>query len=330
MSDVNLRGLPAVTDEVISAIFSTTFQLRSLDVSHCRQVTGDAVTTVANPVRSLRKLGISRIGKLTDSNIAALSSIFPNLQQLDVSGSALLTDSAFAGFTLWTEDCTAPCVAIVPALVGRRGNDQVHFERRLTALTHLNVSDCPLLTDATFFHLAYATPDLLCLEVSGMGRSLRDEGLVAFFRSTPYIQKVDLEGAFEITDKVLNALTPPSDANALETWPGQHLEHLVISYAVHISDGALLALITRCAKLRVLVADNTRVSDAVVRSFVATVRSRLVFGAEIVCVDCRGLSRGLVEDLASAIRPRRGVKGWLWASQRYFDTHRVRLFFFKP
>jgi F-box/leucine-rich repeat protein 2/20 len=155
------------------------------------------------------------------------------------------------------------------------------------------------------------------LELGGIGEELSDEGLIRLLNTTPMIRRLDLEDADHITDAVLSALTPgPSDTTKdTSTEPGHALEHLVVSYAIGITDGALLALIERCTRLKVLEADNTRIGPSVLHRFCELQRA----DSKIVVVDCRSVTEMVVKELAPKVRPRKGWRGWDARKLRFLD-----------
>ena len=63
---------------------------------------------------------------------------------------------------------------------------------------------------------------------------MRDEGLIRLLSTTPYIRRLDLEDAFDITDDVLTAITPATEnilPKADVKQPGHVLQHLNVSSA---------------------------------------------------------------------------------------------------
>jgi F-box/leucine-rich repeat protein 2/20 len=159
-------------------------------------------------------------------------------------------------------------------------------------------------------------------EVAGIGQDMRDDGLARLFRTTPLIRKIDLEEANEITDEILIALTP-DDVNADDSkqiQPGSQLEHISLSYAIQITNDALLGLIRNCPKLVSLEVDNTRISGAAVKEFVRTCRRKQARDAEIVAIDARGVGEGTVKELSGSTRTRKGWRGWEAQKLNYLDA----------
>ena len=90
--------------------------------------------------------------------------------------------------------------------------------------------------------------------------------------------------------------TPASTGVAPE--PGHALEHLILSYA-NVESEALAELIRACPRLRLLEADNTRLTGLVLREFVQRARERRRRDAKIVAVDCRSVVEHTVRELAT-------------------------------
>ena len=146
--------------------------------------------------------------------------------------------------------------------------------------------------------------------------------------TTPYIRRVDLEDASEISDAVLAALTPRVDENPAPQrrgapppppQPGHALEHLIISSAADVTNEALLDLVRNCTRLRVLEADGTRMNSAVLREFVQLSRKRKTVDAYVAAIDCRGIGEHTVKELTAHTRPRLGWRAWEARDLKYLD-----------
>jgi F-box and leucine-rich repeat protein 2/20 len=95
-----------------------------------------------------------------------------------------------------------------------------------------------------------------------MNTRLHDDGLLALLPTVPRLAKLDLEEATEITNDVLEALTPSareeSDIQEVvkdEEETGSRLDHLIISFAGRLTSEAIQRLIEGCPRLRILEAD---------------------------------------------------------------------------
>jgi len=199
----------------------------------------------------------------------------------------------------------------------------------VTRLRHLVLSSCLFLTDTACSNLAFSVPKLEFLELAGMKAGLGDGGLVRLLSTTPYIRRLDLEDATDITDDVLTAITPhrvpmenisPQAGAREDKQPGHVLQQLNISFATNINDVALLALIRNCPCLTVLEADSTRMSSVVLKEFIYLSRQRKAINAKIVAIDCRGIGESLVKEMSPMTRPRLGWRAYGARKLMYLDS----------
>lgn len=275
----------------------------------------------------LKQLRLSGLRKVTDETMRTLGRAAPALEVLDLSYARDLHNSAIEALVACTEeDAQSLEVAqLTPREAGRDPADPGRYWRRITRLRHLNLSYCALLTDHACSHLAYAVPKLEFLELAGLGPEMRDTGLVRLLNTTPLIRRLDLEDATEVSDEVLEALTPSTpmqqplftpSPSAPE--PGHALEHLIVSYA-NVESEALSALIRACPRLRILEADNTRMTGIALKEFVHAARERKIQDAKVVAVDCRSVGEFSVKEVAGVSRPRMGWVSWHARKLGYLD-----------
>lgn len=349
---------------------STRSPLKELRLSGLKRVSEWTLAAIAHAFPSLEVLDLSYASSLTDtclerfvewnadghkeSRLSSVSSETQGKRRREISVD---------------DDLLPQYVELTSSQMGFDPVDRTTYKRRITRLRHLNLSHCSSLTDAACAHLAYAVPRLEFLELAGVGPALEDRGIVRLLQSTPYLRKLDLEDASRIGDDVLAALSPPpppplplrnlsndNTPTAPITIPGQiprphlspaassysprpvhtgeHLEHLIVSYAALLSPEALTRLIQSCPKLHKLEVDNTRLTDTGVRAFMDAQRARnetssgkgksAVSGEAgiLVAIDCASVGRGLVDDLAAegVTRPRAGWRGWDARTFGYADA----------
>ncbi|KAG8889343.1 hypothetical protein FRB98_004627 [Tulasnella sp. 332] len=335
------------------------------------------------PARRFPKLRDLRLGglkRITGQTMFSIGWGIPDLEVLDISGTKTLTDEDLGVFVKWDDrfDDTSVLLSQTSTSLVRSRDAATHLQnvqpyeqimltsrqmgfnplsadkyfKRLTRLRHLSISSCPLITDMAAGHIAFAVPRLKFLEMGGIGAGVRDLGLVMLLETTPFITRVDLEDAIEITDAVLSVLTPPPPPPRMDQRrrdvdlasgrtkaavvvklpnPGELLEQIVLSYAGHLTDAALLSMINSCTKLKVMEVDNTRASDVVVKEFVKACRRRQIEGAEVVAVDCRNVTKSVVSEgtgLTTAAlyvtRNRRGYRAWEARALGYYDERDKR------
>lgn len=356
LSDLNLTGCNALTTQALhnlvihspflrslcvkglNAVDNTTFDvlalcphLTSLNMSRCCNINGGGLHRYANAVLgrhgqlALRELRLCGLEGIYDEVLGVLGRAAPSLEILDLSYSRSLHNSALEAFVTCTdEEKSTESVVLTAREAGRDTRDNGRYRRRITKLRHLSLSNCKLLTDIACSNLAYALPRLELLELAGIGTAMKDEGLVRLLETTPHLRKLDLEDDTDITDAVLSALTPSplAGSGSGSTQPlqtGQVLEHLVVSFAVSISNEAFLSLIRNCPRLRVLEADSTSISGAVLKEFVSQAHEQNVSDATLVAIDCRAVGEGSITDVAAITRPRKGWRAWDARKLAYLD-----------
>ncbi|KAF8167417.1 hypothetical protein B0H34DRAFT_644984 [Crassisporium funariophilum] len=336
-----VKGLEAVTNTTCDIIANFCQRLMVLNISRCSNMdaTGVRALAVASAARGehlpLKELRMSGLRHVTDSMMMALGRAAPYLEILDLGYIRHLHNSAIEAFVACDgydeyTDLGVETVVVTARDLGRESNDSGKFRRRVTRLRHLVLSNCILLTDTVCSNLAYSVPKLEYLELAGIGADLKDGGLIRLLSLTPFIRRIDLEDATDITDALLATITPytepaspessPSTDAPAPKQPGHALQQLNISYAGNVTDEALLALIRKCTKLTVLEADNTRMGSAVLREFVRLSRHRKASNTKIVAIDCRGIGESLVKELSPMTRPRQGWREYGARKLLYLDA----------
>ncbi|CAA7268101.1 unnamed protein product [Cyclocybe aegerita] len=348
-----VKGLGAVTNTTCDIISNFCPNIVSLNMSQCHSMDAEGIRSLAvaallrREYLQLKELRVSGLKHVTDKMMRALGRAAPYLEVLDLSYSRQLHNSALDEFVACDEsmdsiDLGVETIVVSARDLGRETSDTVapRFKRRVTRLRHLNISFCILLTDNACANLAHSVPKLEFFEMAGIGPDLRDAGLVRLLEQTPYIRRLDLEDASEITDAVISTVTPyvdeeddtNDDANRRseadsstkknsvdDKQPGHVLQHLNISHATNITDATLLGLVRNCTTLTVLEADNTRMGANVLKEFVRLSRQRKALNAKIVAIDCRGISESLVKELSPSIRPRLGWRAYEARKLHYLD-----------
>ena len=336
LQTLNVKGLSAVSNTTCDILAIYCPLMTSLNMSRCPNIDADGIRCMASTALRkgshlrLKSLRISGLKNVSDSMMSVLGKAAPYLEVLDLSYSRQLHNSAIEAFVTCDPNDTAEVLGVeINTLgareVGRENGNRDYYRRRVTRLRHLSLSCCILLTDMACSNLAHSVPRLEFFEMAGINSDLKDDGLIRLFRTTPHIRRIDLEDASDITDGLLEAITPYVDSDesrAAEATPkpGQVLEHIILSHASQVSDEALLSLIGNCPRLKCLEADNTRMGPAVLREFVQSARERNSSNAKIVAVDCRGVSDSLVKELSESIRPRMGWRSHAARKLMYLDA----------
>ncbi|KIK70535.1 hypothetical protein GYMLUDRAFT_150312 [Collybiopsis luxurians FD-317 M1] len=323
LQQVCFRGLQSVTNTTCDIIAMYCSRITKLDLNRCHSMDAEGLKRMMAALKArgqllqLTELRISGLRNIDDEMMALLGQVAPFLEVLDLSYARQLHNSALDAFvSVCDSNLAYESVLLTAREIGRgQASDCNRYRRRVTRLRHVSLSSCILLTDIACSHLAHAVPRLELLELGGIGEELGDDGLIRLLKTTPMIRRLDLEDATEITDAVLNAVTPGQGDQTIELEPGHALEHLIISYATDITDNGLLTLIRNCPRLQVLEADNTRMGPSVLQQFCELQRPH----SKIVAVDCRSITESLVKDLAPLVRPRRGWRGWDARKLRFLD-----------
>ena len=335
LRSLNVKGLQAVTNTTFGVLVFCS-HLTSLNMSRCVNIDGDGVcafgaAVIARGARlALKELWLCGLSMVDDNMLATLGKAAPHLEVLDLSYCRSLHNSALEAFVACDEDdekAFGETLSLTSRQAGRDPRDSRRYVRRVTALRHLSLSNCIMLTDTACSNLAYSVPRLEFLELAGIGQTLKDDGLVRLLDTTPFIRKLDLEDASDITDAVLEVLTPEpaieegstSSKKPEPPQPGHALEHLTVSGATNLSNDAFRALVRGCPKLRVLEADSTSISGTVLKDFVRQVCERGINDAELVVVDCRSVGERAVKDVVVNTRPRKGWRSWEARKLGYLD-----------
>ncbi|KIL01060.1 hypothetical protein PAXRUDRAFT_128539 [Paxillus rubicundulus Ve08.2h10] len=338
---LDVKGLQAVTNTTFD-VLAFCSHLTSLNMSRCMNIDGEGVRAFGAAFMArgasllLKELRLCGLADIDDAVLATLGRVAPHLEVLDLSYCPSLHNSALGAFVSCTDEekVDTKTVSLTSREAGWNPSDSRRHRRRVTALRHLSLSNCVLLTDVACSNLAHTVPRLEFLELAGIGASLKNDGLMLLLATTPFIRRLDLEDASDITDAVLEVLTPqvsetegggssgspPTSNRPDPPQPGHVLEHLTVSYAVNLSNDGFIKLIRACPKLRVLEADSTCMSGVVLKEFIRLVRQRGTNDAGLVAVDCRSVGEGVVKEVASRTRPRKGWRSWDARKLGYLDA----------
>lgn len=335
LRSLNVKGLEAVTNATFD-VLALCSHLTSLNMSRCANIDGDGVCAFGAAVMArgarlaLKELWLCGLPRVDDDMLATLGKAAPHLEVLDLSYCRSLHNSALEAFVSCAKEEreSGDTISLTSRQAGRDPRDWRRYRRRVTALRHISLSNCIMLTDIACSNLAHSVPRLEFLELAGIGQTLKDDGLVHLLGTTPFIRKLDLEDASDITDAVLEVLTPEPAievedlALSLTTEPpqiGHALEHLTVSCATNLTDDAFRALIRGCPRLRVLEADSTSISGTVLKDFVRQVCERGISDAGLVVVDCRSVAERAIKDVVVNTRPRKGWRSWEARKLGYLD-----------
>jgi F-box/leucine-rich repeat protein 2/20 len=341
LKDLRVSGLRRVDDGVMEKMGRTCPELEVLDLSYAKDLHNSAVDAFVRwpedwGVPSPPASPFSSSSSLPNNGFPFASpSSWPSLTHFPSSFLSAFEEREGRGRSVgptlrWNHHQES--VLLTSREAGRDAGDPTKYRRRVTQLRHVNFSCCTLLTDIAASHLAHTVPRLEFFEMGGIGGEVREEGLVRLFKTTPWIRKIDLEDAADVGDTLMEVLTPDPSSSDIASpalpalvdgpapQPGHALEDLIISHAIEVTNEAMLALMRRCTRLRVLEADGTRISPAIVKEFVKLCRERGMRDARLVAIDCRSVGDGATKEISSSIRPRMGWRAYGARKLGYLDS----------
>ena len=338
LRDLRISGLRKVDDAVMERMGRTCPELEVLDLSYAKELHNSAVDAFVRwpedwgvPSPPTSPLSPSPSSPATGYPFPSPSS-WPSLASFPSSFLSAFEERERRERGMGSElkwNHHQESVLLTSREAGRDPGDPTKYRRRVTQLRHINLSCCTLLTDIAASHLGHVVPRLEFFEMGGIGGDVREEGLIRLFRTTPWIQKVDLEDAAEVGDALIEVLTPDASSSDIVSpvladgpapQPGHALEDLILSKAIGVTNDALLALVRRCARLRVLEADGTRILPGTVREFVKLSRERGMRDARLVAIDCRSVGDGATKEVFPFIRPRVGWRAYGARKLGYLDS----------
>lgn len=252
LAHVNLTGLVAVNNHTCKVVARNCPQLESLNVSWCTHMDARGIKTILRSCPNLKDLRAGEIRGFSNPEIAEAVFLCENLERLVLSGCSDIND----------ETLKIMMTGIDPEMDILEDRAIVPVRK----LRHLDLSRCPLITDAGLKNLAFNVPDMEGLQLSGLVE-LTDSAFQQLLLTTPHLTHLDLEDLSQLTNDFL--------AENLAKAPcASRLEHLSISYCDALGDVGVLPLIKACSNLRSIDMDNTRISDLVLAEAASMVRAR--------------------------------------------------------
>lgn len=252
LANLNLTGLPAVSNSTCKIISQHCPQLETFNVSWCKHMDARGIKMVVLGCPKLRDL---RAGEIKGfDNLEVSKAIFEtnNLERLVLNGCSDLTDDSLRTMIHGLD----PQIDILT-------NRPIVPVRKLR---HLNLSRCRHLTTQGVEMLGHLVPDLEGLQLSGC-TNLTDSALVPILASTPRLTHLELEDLSELTNDFLSQHLAKAPC-------APRLELLSVSYCENLSDTGMLPVIKNCTSLQSVDMDNTRVGDLVLTEAAAMVRAR--------------------------------------------------------
>lgn len=279
---INISGLTSVTNSAMKIIANSCPFLECLNVSWCTGVTTSGLKRIVKACPKLNDLRASEIHGFDDESFAMELFERNTLERLIMSRSDL-TDESLQTLMHGTNP---PMDLLLdrPIVPPRR-------------LKHLDVHQCPNLTDDGVKSLAHNVPYLQGLQLSQCPE-LSDEAVTAVIATTPLLTHLELEDLEKLTNKSLVEL---SKSPCAET-----LEHLNISYCEALGDSGMLPVMKCCPSLRSVEMDNTRASDLTLTEASNRIRKRGYnhdlpkIGLRLVVFDCANVTWAGVREVLSS------------------------------
>ncbi|KAF9250810.1 hypothetical protein DTO006G1_9683 [Penicillium roqueforti] len=279
---INLSGLSNVTNSAMKLIARSCPQLATLNVSWCRNIDTSGLIRIVQSCWRLRDLRASEIRGFKDEKFTLALFERNTLDRLIMSRTDL-TDQSLK-MLIHGENPEMDILTDRPIVPPRK-------------LRHLDLHNCPEVTDDGFKSLAHNVPDLEGLQVSQCSE-LTDESVIDVIRTTPKLSHLELEDLENLTNATLVQLA--------ESPCAQELEHLNISYCESLSDTGMLRVMKNCPRLRSVEMDNTRVSDLTLMEASFRVRRRGYsddlpqIGMRLMIFDCANVTWAGVREVLSS------------------------------
>jgi hypothetical protein len=229
---LDVSGLDTVKSSTLMSVNNPALnKLEKLNMSWCRNIAGPGILSmISASSNSLRYLKLNGCPQLDDATMSSLGSNLPNLSRFCLAACTSLTDSALLAF--------------LKAHSGEEGEK--------SKLTHLNLSSCVRLTDASLRNLAIYSPNITHLELAGC-LLMTDQGFSFLSPRLRTLVHLDLEDLLHITGVTVQAIASHQP----------DLVRLCLSNCTQISDDAITHLVLEgiCHKLQHLELDNCTITD---------------------------------------------------------------------
>lgn len=279
---INVSGLTGVTDSAMKTIAQSCPQLQILNVSWCINVGTRGLKKIVSSCPQLKDLRASEIQGFDDEDFALELFKRNTLERLIMSRSNL-TDATLK-IIMHGVDPEIDVLADRPMVPPRR-------------FKHLDLHQCPDVTDDGVKSLIHNVPDLEGLQISQC-TELSDSSVIGIIRTTPKLTHLELEELGNLTNDTLIELAKSPCASVLE--------HLNISFCESLGDIGMLQVMKSCLALRSVEMDNTRVSDLTLMEASYRIRKRGYgedlprVGLHLVVFDCANVTWAGVKEVLSS------------------------------
>jgi F-box/leucine-rich repeat protein 2/20 len=252
LANLNLTGLPMVTNGTCKIIAESCPSLEVFNVSWCTHMDARGIKKIIEGCPKLIDLRAGEVRGFGNHDLAQLIFDTNTLQKLVLPGCADITDEALR-IMVTGESPEIDILTDLPIVPVRN-------------LRHLDLSRCTRLTSVGINNLTDLVPALTALQLSGCP-ALTDDALSTLLTSTPLLTHLDLEDLTELTNTLLTDTLAKAPCAPL-------LQHLSLSYCEKLGDTGLLPVIRACTSLRSAMLDNTRISDLTLTEAAQMLRTR--------------------------------------------------------
>ncbi|KAF9207546.1 SCF ubiquitin ligase complex subunit [Haplosporangium sp. Z 27] len=237
---IKLSQCTLLTDRSILALTQQCPQLVEMDVTNCNLVSSEAIQSIFENLSQIRDINMTLLVNLTNSAFAMINPIahrYEQLRVLNLTSCPLITDETLA--------------KIIPAAPRLRSLALTKCDKITDAgasliknlgkhLHYLHLGHCAKITDRLVATLAQHCTRIRYLDLACCSK-LTDASVFALAQ-LPKLRRIGLVKCSNITDHGIYAML------VSQILP-QSLERVHLSYCVHLSEGAVAALVAQCSKL---------------------------------------------------------------------------------
>lgn len=243
LKSLKLTGNAEVNHRVLNKIAYYCKDLERLDVSHCQRVSAHSVVRVLNNCQSLHSLMAQHVEGFHDP--ACMNALYnrKSLKHLVLTGCRGINDESLR-ILIQGQNAVIDPITWKPRAAPR-------------ALTMLNISRCPNLTDFGLEYLIGKLPSLQYLSLA-RNRGITNAGLKKLLPTLPNLLHLDLEELTALTDSAATTIVRAPFA--------RNLRGLILSCCENISEQALISIVKNCISLTQLDLDSTAAGSALMDS----------------------------------------------------------------
>ncbi|KAF9092751.1 SCF ubiquitin ligase complex subunit [Mortierella sp. AM989] len=261
-----LGSCPAITDESMVKLANNCPQIKRIKLSQCTLLTDRSILALTQQCSQLIEIDVTNCNLVTDNAVHSVFESLPQIRDINMTLLANITNTAFASIIPTTHryeqlrvlnltSCTLitdeTLVRIIPAAPRLRSLALTKCDKITDAgasviktlgkhLHYLHLGHCAKITDKLVATLAQHCTRIRYLDLACCS-NLTDTAVFALAQ-LPKLRRIGLVKCSNITDHGIYAML------VSQVLP-QTLERVHLSYCVHLSEGAVAALVGQCPKL---------------------------------------------------------------------------------